>query len=123
MNLIPEFKRTYASRIRFFYGPSIGDQIPPVLARTLEVSFNINEAKAYDRVYHPTVKRLAKYQDGQIIWNMGVFRKLVLLSKGYLLSALRCTWERPLRQIHRRRTSVISLRMLPSRKMIKHQRE
>ncbi|KAI4133547.1 MAG: hypothetical protein LQ341_006154, partial [Variospora aurantia] len=73
-------KRTYASRIPFSSGPSIGEHIPPVLARTLEVSFNVYEAKAYDRVYIPTVKRLAKYQDGQIIWNMGVFRKLVLIT-------------------------------------------
>lgn len=74
-------RRTLMSRMPFHTGPKIGEDIPPTQSRVVTARFTPPEQDYYNMVtavlYHRLVTMLP---NGQLIWNMGKYRKLALLT-------------------------------------------
>lgn len=74
-------KRSYSSRIPFDNDQTIGESIPPAHIRVLETEFTPEGQNQYDDLYKVLRRRLMRpIHGGKVVWNMGVFRKLSLLT-------------------------------------------
>lgn len=74
-------KRKYSSKVPFHTRRAIGSTIPPVQKATLETAFKLDEQEKYEPLYYANVRKLArKLLNGNVVWEMKIFRRTVLYS-------------------------------------------